>query len=320
MSSKTKRPYRNFQPELIPCAGIVIFTSPNASHIIVVESTNSREEFLVFPKDKKKNDESLIDCAFRDILTKSNIKKSDLTLVTDDNGPLMLNEYNNKNNLVVQYLVGYLKNDIELEQTSNLNACKISIMNVENILDNSKMFERRKKILEQAIDIMNNKPRFIDGIRTPGEVNCKEESNSKEIAKQSLDNLDDIELEPTTETSIEESKETTPFRTKATIDDLCGGIYIYKTSLKAWRHINRTGIKPMSKDYILFYPTTCKTFDTPSRGKQNNDEIYLFVDLESAISDGISLMKDNKGVFIMQKENGDVFPREYIVSAMKNLN
>lgn len=97
--------YPEKQKKFLPCYGILVFNKDKTSVVLVKTHKNN----YGFPKGKKHKNETINECALRELHEETGITKENIDIVNND----FIIENSNNDNPAIGYLVGIIKNDIE---------------------------------------------------------------------------------------------------------------------------------------------------------------------------------------------------------------
>ena len=124
-----------------PCAGIIVF---NCDKTILVSTDTGN---LSFPKGSRKNNESDIQTAWRELEEETGLTKDDVKLVDG----LVYDEKSSKGFPSVRYFVANLVNETKELHFENPNELlSVGWYDVNDILKKDKIKEERKAILMEA--------------------------------------------------------------------------------------------------------------------------------------------------------------------------
>lgn len=131
----------------IPCAGFIIFTL-SAQKVLLVET---HRHIFGYPKGKlMKNEGSLIG-AYRELQEETGLSMDDIVVIPDK----YVDELSFKGNVSTRLYIGFLKNDHDKLYPQDKNEIlSASFQLIDDAY--SLLIDKRKKVLENAIDIFND--------------------------------------------------------------------------------------------------------------------------------------------------------------------
>jgi 2'-phosphotransferase len=86
---------------------------------------------------------------------------------------------------------------------------------------------------------------------------------------------------------------------------------VHGTNIKAWSQIKQEGLKPMSRLHIHF-ATGLPGDDSVVSGIRHNSTVYIFVDIQQTLKDGMLWYFSENGVVLTSGINGKVNPKYFL--------
>lgn len=134
-------------PKIVNCAGYWIFRiNDNNIETLIVETPNG---YLSPPKGKMEKNETIKDCANRELYEETNLKLNQLNIL--DGGTIILS----KNNIpsIYCYIAEIIDKNHNIKMHDKEEISSILWISIDDLLKHDKFLQQRKKSLLKAVDI-----------------------------------------------------------------------------------------------------------------------------------------------------------------------